>query len=479
MDIKIIGREKEQEILTTALKSNEAEMISIIGRRRVGKTFLVNKVYENRIDFEISGIQKAGIDEQLRVFAARLREHFPTAVMVEPPKDWLDAFFILIEYLKQKDQKEKLVVFLDEVPWLATHKSGFLRALSYFWNSWAVKQNIVVVLCGSAASWMIRKVLRDKGGLHNRVTKRIRLNPFTLFESEAYLESRNVFLNRYQLVQLYMAIGGIPHYLKEVKDGLGVVQNINEICFGENGLLNDEFLSLYPALFNHSDYHFSIIRTLAEKYSGMTRTELLERSGLPDGGRITTVLDELAASGFIQSYPIFGKRKKGMLYRLIDAYSLFYLKFIEQNQHDSRDAWNALSQTQTYKIWSGYAFENICLQHISQIKKGLGIIGVYSISSSFYKKGTDAEDGAQIDLVIDRNDQIINLIEAKFYNDEISISQEYAKKLRRKISVFQKSTKTKKQLFLTLISPFGLKQNKHSLGLIQADLTIDCLFEKV
>ena len=245
MKNKFIGRKSEQEILQSALSSDDAEMISIIGRRRVGKTFLVDSVYGGRINFEISGIQNAEGNEQLRNFAQRIKEFFPRAVLVQTPKDWLEAFFLLIEYLKQEKQKQKLVVFLDEVPWLATHKSGFLRGLSYFWNSWAVKQNIVVVLCGSAASWMIRKILKDRGGLHNRVTKRIRLKPFNLAETEDFLLSRGISFNRYQLVQLYMAMGGIPHYLKEIKQGQSAVQNINRICFGEISKIENSLPAVY------------------------------------------------------------------------------------------------------------------------------------------------------------------------------------------------------------------------------------------
>ena len=478
MKVKFIGRKAEKTVLQKALTSDEAEMISVIGRRRVGKTFLINSVFEGRINFEVSGIQHAEGNEQLRNFTERLKEFFPKSIILKPPVDWLDAFFMLIEHLKQIDQSKKLVVFFDEVPWMSTHKSGFLRGLSHFWNSWAVRQNIVVVLCGSAASWMIRKILRDRGGLHNRITKRIRLKPFNLNETEVYLKSRNIVLDRYQLLQLYMAMGGIPHYLKEIEREKSLVQSISRICFEEEGLLKDEFQSLYPALFDHSNYHIAIIRALAGKYSGMTRTEILDATSLPDGGRITRVLEELSESGFIQLYPTFGKQKKDKLFRLTDEYSLFYLRFIEKNQHDSSDAWGALSQTQSYKTWSGYAFENICLKHTPQIKKALGISGVYSITSSFLKKSTASKPGAQIDLLIDRNDHIINLIGTKFYNTEFTISKDYAQKLRDKARIFQETTKTRKQLFQTLITTYGLNQNKHSLGLIHSELDMNALFEE-
>lgn len=475
MDIQLIGRTAEINILNEALNAKESEMISLIGRRRVGKTFLVRTVYKKHIDFEISGIQHAQGNEQLRNFYQRLREFFPKTTIKKPPKDWLDAFFMLTEHLENNSKKGKQVIFFDEIPWMATHKSGFLRGLSYFWNSWAVRKNVVVVLCGSAASWMINKILRNKGGLHNRVTRRIRLKPFTLKETKQYLASRSVFPDHYQLLQMYMAMGGIPHYLKEIKNGRSAAQNISRICFEEDGLLRDEFLSLYPALFQHADYHVSIIRALATKQSGLTRSELLKEANLPTGGRISQVLTELTESGFISTYPSYGKKRKEKLIRLTDEYSLFYLKFIEKNQLN-QDTWMTLSQTQSYKIWCGYAFENICLKHISQIKKALEIGGVYTTASSFHKKGTDATTGTQIDLLIDRNDHIINLIETKFHNVTFTVSKEYSHKLREKIRVFQESVQTNKQIFLTLITTFGITQNKHSVGLVSSDFDINIFF---
>jgi len=382
---------------------------------------------------------------------------------------------MLTEHLEKKKKKGKKVVFLDEVPWMATHKSGFLRGLSFFWNSWAVRKNVVVVLCGSAASWMINKILRSKGGLHNRVTQRIRLKPFTLAETQLYLNNRSVFPDYYQLLQMYMVMGGIPHYLKEIKNGRSAAQNISRICFEEDGLLRNEFESLYPALFQHSDYHIAIIRALATKQIGFTRSEIIQTAKLLVGGRITQVLSELSESGFITAYPPYGKKRKEKLYRLTDEYSLFYLRFIEKNELN-QDTWMTLSQTQSYKIWCGYAFENVCLKHVLLIKKALGIEGVYTSASSFYKKGTAQEAGTQIDLLIDRNDHIINLIETKFHNVGFTISKDYAHKLREKIRIFQESTQTKKQIFLTMITTFGLKHNKHSIGLVSSDLDLKIFF---
>ncbi|MEZ4885690.1 MAG: ATP-binding protein [Chitinophagales bacterium] len=477
MKEQLIGRQKEQEQLQKAWTSKRAEMVAVIGRRRVGKTFLVRSFFDYTFDFEITGIQDAPQKEQLKNFKIQLEKVSITTSPTTQPKDWLDAFVLLIRHLESLEEDKRKVVFLDELPWLATNKSGFLRALGYFWNSWADRQNIVLIICGSAASWMIQKVVNNKGGLHNRITKRIFLKPFDLPETEAFLKAREVFLDRYQILQLYMAMGGIPHYLSEIEAGLSATQNIDQICFSDAGILHDEFSRLYPALFENADNHIAVIRALAQKNSGLTRQELIQHTPLSDGGGLSKVLEELTASGFISKYYPFGRKKRKLLYRLTDEYSLFYLYFIENKVHEEENIWQKMSQTQSWKTWSGYAYENICLKHVPQIKKSIGISGIYSESAAFYQKATENAEGAQIDLVIDRNDHVINLFEIKFYKEEFTLTKEYASKLRKKMGVFQQVTKTKKQLFYMMVTTFGLKKNQHSIGLITKDLTLDDLFE--
>ncbi|MFM9950342.1 MAG: AAA family ATPase, partial [Saprospiraceae bacterium] len=338
----LIGRKEEQRILRKALESGEAEMVAVIGRRRVGKTFLINEVYKERIMFEVTGIQNAPRPEQLGNFTYQISKKLKTTLAIPQPRTWLEAFTLLISHLEQVDQKEKMVVFFDELSWLSTPNSGFLRALGFFWNSWAVKQNIVVVICGSAASWMINKVVNDRGGLHNRITKRIFLQSFNLAETEAFLKSRNLHFPRPAIAELYMALGGIPHYLKEIESGESVVQNIDRICFSPSGLLKDEFSRLYPSLFAHAERHEAVVRALAGSRQGMPRSRIIETAKLPEGGNTSLVLEELEQSGFISSYFPFGKIKKEKLYRLTDEYSLFYLQFVEDKTHEGAGTWQHL-----------------------------------------------------------------------------------------------------------------------------------------
>ena len=474
----IIGREKEIKILNETFNSYESELVSIIGRRRVGKTFLVQSIFDKKIDFEITGIQHAKMKEQLDNFTISLNLFAQTPLPASRPKNWLEAFRLLILYLESKGTKKKRVVFFDELPWLATHRSGFLNAFGFFWNSWAVKNNVLVIICGSAASWMIQKVVRNKGGLYNRITKRIRLNPFTLRETEQYLQKRKINFDKYQIIELYMAMGGIPHYLKEIQKGESVTQNIDRICFdAKGGPLYDEFDQLYPSLFDHSENHIAFVRALASKPSGLNRSELIKITGIANGGGISKTLEELIHSDFITEYFPFGKKKKDMRYRLTDEYSLFYIKFIEPLKKEGAGIWKNFQQSAAYHTWSGYSFENICLKHILQIKKALGISGIFSTHSTFYHRGAEGMGGCQIDLLIDRNDKAINVCEIKFTNAEFVISKKYAKDLRSKTALFKHYSKTKKQVFLTFITTFGLLENEHKGSIVDKELTLEVLFE--
>lgn len=474
--MKLIGRKAEIETLKTVYDSEQPEFVAVVGRRRVGKTFLIKQTYRDSIDFELTGLQHSSRTEQLQNFLFAFRNTFPDYEYDEKPTSWLEAFFLLSNALKDLGKEEKMVVFLDEIPWLGTRRSGFLTGLGWFWNSWAVNQNIVLVICGSAASWMIDKVINDRGGLHNRVTQLMYLFPFSLAETEAFLKQHSIKLNRYQIAQIYLSMGGIPMYLNQLKKGLSAVQNIQHICFQQSGYLRREFDRLFVSLFEKADYHTELIRVLASKKKGMTRTEIAQRSSMKNGGMLTKVLSELEQSGFIGRYANFGKKKRDSLYRLTDPYSLFYLTFIEPLTTNSKIDFTKLSALPNYKAWSGYAFENICLAHIDQIRKALGLSGIFTTVSSFFAKPKDGLSGAQIDLVIDRNDQSVNLCEIKFSSNDFVLNKKDVENLETKKQVFAYHTKTNKHLFTTLITPLGAVKNSHFLNHIDQVVTFEDLF---
>jgi len=473
----MIGRNKEIEILEKAYQSTKSELVAIFGRRRVGKTYLVSTFFAGKINFELTGLKDGTKEQQLRNFAYSLKDAKKTADLPMPPKDWLEAFYQLKEYLESLGKPEqKKVVFIDELPWMATAKSDFLTGFSYFWNSYASKKNIVVLICGSATAWMIQKIINDKGGLHNRVTLKIHLQPFTLAETEAFFIEKQIALDRYQLLLLYLTMGGIPHYLDQVEGGKSAVQNIDSICFQPQGMLRTEFDNLYSSLFNNPQLYEAIVIALSSAWKGLSRTAIITNTKIIDGGGLTKMLNDLEQSGFISSYIPFGKKKKDTLFRLTDYYSLFYLKFIKDIPAKETVNWGALSQTQSWKTWSGYAFENVCMQHIDTIKMALGISGVHTNQYSFLAKATEENEGTQIDLLIDRQDNAISICEVKFYNDTWALTKTYADELSKKRNIFRKVTGTKKQLFIVLISTFGLDKNKYSIGLIDNSLDVNSLF---
>ncbi|MCB0836639.1 MAG: AAA family ATPase [Bacteroidetes bacterium] len=477
MKKELIGRKKEVKDLEAALQSNRPEFVAIVGRRRVGKTFLIKETYGSFIDFELTGLQHAKKSDQLQNFIFALKSQLPDFQIKKKPKSWLEAFFLLSNALEEKGKQEKLVVFLDELPWMGTKRSGFITGLGWFWNSWATNQNIVVVICGSSASWMIEKIINDRGGLHNRVTKLFSLYPFTLRETESFLKSRNIHLGRYQIVQLYLSMGGIPMYLDQVKPGLSAVQNIQAIFFQKSGYLRNEFDRLFASLFDNFENHVEVIKALASKRQGMTRQEIIDNCRFQNGGMLSEILSELQQSGFIEIYQGYGKKTRMSIYRLIDPYSLFYLTFIQHLGVNSKTDFTKLSDLPKYKSWSGYAFENICLTHIDQIRKALGISGIYTSISTFVARASEDMPGAQIDLIIDRSDQSINICEIKFSSSDYEVSKKDIDNIENKKRVFRHHTQTKKHLFTSLITTFGVVENKQKLNHIDQVVLMDDLFE--
>lgn len=474
----VIGREQEQAGFNQLLQSTQAEFVVIYGRRRVGKTYLVREFFKNRIVFSFTGSFETETATQLNNFYEELKRAWTLAESLKKPKNWSEAFHLLTDFLLTFPQNsEKIVVFVDELPWLDRTGAGFVSALSYFWNQHGSRMNnLILMTCGSAASWILRKLLNDKGGLHNRVTKRIELKPFTLNETKAFCDFKNLKFTQYQIAQLYMVMGGVPYYWQAVEQGKSVAQVIDQLCFEQNGLLATEFRPLFQSLFKHAENHIQIIETLAKHPYGMTRNQLLEQIKVNNGGSFTRILDQLIDCGFVKALRPFGKKNKETVFRVIDFYSIFYLKFINGNISDRTNVWQNLSNGASYQSWMGYAFENICLTHLKPIHEALGISGIYTQASSFYFKGNEELPGVQIDLVIDRNDGIINLCEAKYTNDEFVLTKEYTAVLRRRRTVFQHLTRTKKSVVTTLLTTYPALQNAYYREEIHSEVSLERLF---
>lgn len=473
--MKIIGRIAEQAALNEYVKSDRPEFVAVYGRRRVGKTFLIKESFNNNFAFYFSGLANAGMQMQLRNFNAAMQKYgkipYPLANI------WFDAFEQLTHLLEHSSQKGKKIIFLDELPWMDTHRSGFITALEHFWNGWASsRSDILLIACGSATSWMINKLIKNHGGLHNRVTQRIYLEPFTLGECEEFYQKNSIEMSRYQMVESYMILGGIPYYLSLMNKGMSLAQNIDRLCFSKNGALQEEFSSLYASLFKHSDNHIKVVESLSKKTKGLTRTEIITTTKLSDGGALSKTLEELEQCGFIRRYNAFDKKSKYQLYQLIDFFTLFYINFIRNNKYDDEHFWTNFIENAKHRAWSGYAFEQVCIAHVKQIKNKLGISGVLTHIASW--RSLKSDPGAQVDLLIDRNDSVINLCEMKYANTEFTLDKKYEETLRNKKQAFVQETKTRKSIHLTMVTTYGVKRNEYS-GIIQSEVMIDDLFKIV
>lgn len=473
--MNIVGRTAEQEEIHKYLHSGKPEFVAVYGRRRVGKTFLIREYFNNKFAFYVTGLANERTQMQLRNFHAALLRHGKTTYPV--PDTWFDAFEQLTHLLEHLPGKGRKVIFFDELPWMDTHKSGFITALEHFWNSWAsARPEILLIVCGSATSWMVNKLIKNHGGLHNRVTHQMYLKPFTLRECEQYYRKNGIVMNRQQMVDNYMILGGIPYYLSLMEKGISQAQNIDKLCFAPKAVLRDEFSNLYASLFKHAGNHIRVVEALSLKKKGLTREEIIRQTKLPDGGGLTKILEELEWCDFIRKYNTFEKKNKCRLYQLTDHYTLFYFSFIKGNRYNDEHFWTNFADNAKRRAWSGYAFEQVCLSHIHPVKQKLGITGVWTHIASWRSRNTDP--GAQIDLLIDRNDGIINLCEIKYAHTPFAIDKKYDENLRNKKEAFIQETKTRKTIHLTLISTYGLKPNEYS-GIIQSEVRMDDLFQGI
>lgn len=468
---QIIGRKTEQGKLAKCFKSNHAEFVVVCGRRRIGKTFLVRQFFNNKFTFEFVGGHKKPYLEQLLGFSLALNEHGWNGSATSI-KNWYDAFRGLRALIESRPNDERKVIFIDEMPWIDTLKSSFVLALEDFWNGWAAhRADVMLVACGSATSWMTDKILNNRGGLHNRITEYIYLAPFNLDETEQYI---NGYLHcnwrRELIAQCYMILGGVPYYLSKLSPSLGLEQNIDQLMFSRAGLLRHEFEELYYALYTNAENYIAVVTALSQKRAGMTRQELAAKTKV-DGGTLTRVLINLERNDFIQGFAQYRQPKANIIYRLTDFFTLFYLKFVDNDRGGDEQKWTHMIGSGTVNAWRGHSFELLALLHINQIKHSLGIGGILTSVSSWRSRTT----GEQIDLLIDRVDNIINVCEMKFTNLPFELTKRYAEHMQERMAHFAQERKCSKSLILTMVTSGGIASNSYS-HIVQNEVTLDDLF---
>lgn len=477
---EIIGRKTERKELDRLYESGRPEFVAVYGRRRVGKTFLIREHFAGRFAFCHTAISPADFQgrktdlkkEQLRAFCFSIQQF--GGDWDEMPNDWFEAFACLRSMLEHRGETGRKLVFIDELPWMDVTRSEFVSALEHFWNGWgAGRTDLMLVVCGSAASWMNDIIINNTGGLYGRLTYEMHLSPFNLAECEQFYHSRGISMDRYDQVQSYMVFGGIPYYLNYLKPYNSLSENIDNLFFAKNGRLVKEFERLYSSLYSHSEKYVEIVRLLSTKRSGFTRKEIAEGTSNAYNGRLTKMLQSLEKSDFIVSYTYFGGSARDVYYKLVDRLSLFFLYFLDGKNPSRQGFWTKNLRTPELNTWRGLAFEEVCLLHQAQIKRALGFGAVDAPAAPWISK----TGNAQVDLLFDRSDRVVNLCEMKFTADILTIDADYDAELRQKVERFAEDTACKKSIHLSLVTTYGLTKNKYS-GRFQSVVTIDELFNE-
>ncbi|MBR1545762.1 MAG: ATP-binding protein [Prevotella sp.] len=474
----VIGRKQEIAELTRCYESDRAEFIAVYGRRRVGKTFLINEVLGDSMVFHHTGLspydrkRKVSLKAQLQNFQFSLIRHGLDGI--EQPKSWMEAFFLLEQLLDRLDNGSRQVVFIDELPWMDTPRSGFLTALESFWNGWGCRHNLCFVICGSATSWMLDNIINNKGGLYGRLTCEMKLSPFTLLETEQFFMNRNIDMSRYNIIQAYMILGGIPFYLDCFNPSLSLAQNIDTLFFNRKAKLGDEFDRLFNSIFDNAADCMKIIRCLGRRHAGYRREKIACETGISPNGDFTKLLKALIASDFVTRYIPWGNAGNEEYYKLSDCFCWFWLHFKEKLEISEQDYWSHHMKEPEITSWRGIAFEEVCLQHIQQIKMALQIAGVASQESSLIVSGDNDTEGMQIDLLIDRADDVVNVCEMKFSKLNYVITKSYADKLMRHIDQLER-TQPNKKYHLTFVTVNPIERNAYS-DIVKSSITSDELF---
>ncbi len=483
--LPVIGRKAEIQTLDSVWKSRAPELVALYGRRRIGKTYLVRQVLGKRgLFIEATGIKNASMRVQIANFTKIISDVFAGGLPLEAPSSWSNALALLTRELKKLPKSKKAILFLDELPWMATRRSGLIQALDYYWNTqWSRIPNLKVILCGSAASWILDNLVNAKGGLHNRLTRIIHLAPFDLRETKLFLEARGVKMKERQIVDVFLVTGGVPYYLEQIRRSRSAVQNIDALCFRPSGILYSEFPRIFRALFEQAETNLRIVKEIARYRYGLDRNRLLAALKMKSGGSFNKRIAELEAAGFIRAFRPYGKATRDTSYRVIDEYSLFYLRWIEPEIHSgfefSRAHWKKVTNSPAWFSWAGYAFEDLCLKHTQQICNALEIGEIRSRAAVWRhvpKKGK-SDQGAQIDLLFDRDDDTITICAIKYSTAPFVIDKSYAEVLMKKVRVFEEKTRTKKQLLIAMITAGGLKPNLWAKELIDHHIDLTDLFQ--
>ncbi len=474
--MKIISRKEEKKDLEYCERSKKSELICVYGRRRVGKTFLVEQTFRD-FAFRAVGLEKGTTKQQLKSFGQRLIEYGDD--IKQTPENWFEAFSRLDKILSGESIRRSLngkkIVFLDEFPWFATKKSDFLVAFEDYWNRRGTQDgDLLFIICGSATSWIIKNVIKNTGNMFQRVTKKICVEPFTLAETELFFKDREFDWSREQIAECQMIFGGLPFFFDLMNTSQSLVKNINRLLFDKDALFGDETKKLLDATLSESPIYEKILSKLAFARYGIKKSELQVEIAAPNGTYGRAVQD-LVDCGYVIEYKKKYEEYNPLYIQLVDPFLLFHYHYLSKEKRiDSYE--DLIGNIGRYDNWRGTAFEILCLNNTASIKSALGIRGVKTECYPWYNSTDKKNERVQIDMVIERADKITNLCEIKYTNKPFVIDASYEQELIKKRDIFKEKTGTSQALKVIIISAAGVSGTRYT-SYISDIITLDDIFE--
>ncbi|MFH1831150.1 MAG: ATP-binding protein [Pseudomonadota bacterium] len=411
---KFVGRHNYLKKLENIWNQHKVGLISIYGRRRVGKTELIRVFSRNKAAWIFEAIEGENTASQIKHFLNQLSQFTKEPYLRDLDyKDWPPVFDLLSNKIKQK---KDLIVAFDELSWMAARKTKLISYIKYYWDKeWKYHPHLLLILCGSVASWMVKNVVRSNA-LYGRISENILLDPLKPFEVAEFIGKKR---GKKEILEYLLSFGGIPKYLEEMDFNQSIQINIDRTCFSASGFFVDEADKIFYNQFKETHIYKQIVRCLSE--SSLPLKDISQKIKIPSGGGLKRYLDNLISAGIVDSINDIRNFKLGKVprYYMIDELMRFHLQFVSPNISEIKHTHSASRFDKfTKNKWHpfmGNAFERFCLKHRYLIAQILGFDSKVTACGSLLNNN---RNGFQYDLVYLRSDGVVSLCEIKYLSDK-------------------------------------------------------------
>jgi hypothetical protein len=463
-----VGRKNELRMLNDAYRSGKDELVVLYGRRRIGKSSLVKRFAEKKkAYYEFEALEGETTPGQINHFLQQLKKQIDDPILDSVRfANWEQVFTYLTEKVINRKSKVKKILFLDELPWMAAGRIRLVSLLKYYWDNHWKSKHVMLILCGSVASFMVKKVLHSNA-LYGRTTIEILLKGFSPEEAARLLSKKR---SREETLNYQLVFGGVPKYLEQINTSQSFNKNMNTLCFSPHGIMLKEVERIFYSQFREPRTYLKIINLL--KNGIFSLSEISSKTKIPSGGGLKQYLKNLERAEMIRSYIPFDRsgNSKFKKYTLADEFLVFFFKYMGPNlrvikESSSRRLFETLTQN-SFDSWLGFAFERFCLKHAGLLALVMDFADDILLASPYFKKN---DERFQIDLLYQRADRVITVCEIKHQN--IKIGTNIIPEMQRKCALLK--VPRGYALEKALISLYGPDNSLKDTGYFHHFVTLD------